>query len=227
MSAAELEEIRALRAARYRTAQAASAASALACPAEAPAAANQVLDVSRKRAADVNTLASASAETDDVLSGIYLSGVDDCPPDVTAGVRAKEIVEVDCRLWEAEWKPSAPNSRVFTLSSGEGHLADKRAETDAERERNIRHLVESARRIHEARKQGKRVWVHCHLGRNRGPGGLLAYLLIHTKVSSLAEAFARVKAHDSRTPKIAATRSNTFALELEIICTRIANKPVS
>ena len=40
---------------------------------------------------------------------------------------------------------------------GEGALHDKKAETSAEQERNIRHLTESARRIHAARSRGERV----------------------------------------------------------------------
>jgi hypothetical protein len=58
-------------------------------------------------------------------------------------------------------------------------------------------------------------------GINRGPAGLLAYLLLHTRVASLAAAFRVVK----RVRGKARTRSNTFAAELETIC-RSAGKPL-
>jgi hypothetical protein len=58
-------------------------------------------------------------------------------------------------------------------------------------------------------------------GINRGPAGLLAYLLLHTEVPSLHAAFRVVK----RVRAKARTQSNTFALELATIC-RSAGKPV-
>ena len=58
-------------------------------------------------------------------------------------------------------------------------------------------------------------------GINRGPAGLLAYLLLHTRVRSLREAQRAVK---GVRPK-ARTRSNTFAQELQTICAA-AGKPL-
>ena len=161
----------------------------------------------------------------DPLEGIVLSGVEDCPAEVREALRSKKIYEVDCRLWETGFKPLSVGSRVFTLNSGEGALHDKKADNDKDRERNIRHLTESALRIHTARSRGERVWVHCHLGKNRGPAGLMSYLILHTQVRSLREVFARVKAHDKRQPRVAATERNTFAAELATMCTR-AGKPL-
>ena len=59
-------------------------------------------------------------------------------------------------------------------------------------------------------------------GINRGPAGLLAYLLLHTPIPSLAAAYSLVK----RTRAKARTRHNTFASELEDICTKAAGKPL-
>ena len=59
-------------------------------------------------------------------------------------------------------------------------------------------------------------------GINRGPAGLLAYLLLHTRVASLREAYNIVKSVRSK----ARTRSNTFSTELETIC-REAGKPLA
>ena len=58
-------------------------------------------------------------------------------------------------------------------------------------------------------------------GINRGPAGLLAYLLLHTDVPSLREAQRIVKHVRAK----ARTRSNTFAVELEAICCS-AGKPL-
>ena len=58
-------------------------------------------------------------------------------------------------------------------------------------------------------------------GINRGPAGLIAYLLLHTKVPTLRSAYRIVKHAREK----ARTRSNTFAAELEEIC-RAAGKPV-
>jgi hypothetical protein len=61
-----------------------------------------------------------------------------------------------------------------------------------------------------------------HQGINRGPAGLLAYLLLHTRVASLRDAYNIVKGVRSK----ARTRSNTFSTELETIC-REAGKPLA
>jgi len=89
-------------------------------------------------------------------------------------------------------------------------------------ERNTRFLRESARLIQQARARGEAVWVHCTEGINRGPAGLLAYLLIYEdRVKSLADAFRLVEA----VRKKARTTRNTFVVELESIC-RAAGKPL-
>ena len=111
---------------------------------------------------------------------------------------------------------------MFRLTAGEGRLRDRKG---GDHQRNIRHLKKSAGRIKQARARNGgrgRVWVHCFAGINRGPAGLLAYLLLHTKVPSLAAAHAVVK----RMRRKARTSSNTFASELEDIC-KSAGKPLS
>lgn len=110
---------------------------------------------------------------------------------------------------------------MFTLAKGAGALHDKAAKSDSERERNIRHLRESARRVDVAVRAGSRCWVHCHMGKNRGPAGCIAYLLLHTQVGSLKEAFQLVR--NSR--RKARTTNNTFARELQTICLQ-AGKPL-
>ena len=130
--------------------------------------------------------------------------------------------EVDCRLWESSWVKQSEGSRAFTFGCGdEGTLQDKWAQTDAEQKANIRHLRESARRIDVATNAGQRCWVHCQMGKNRGPAGCIAFLLLHTPVASLAEAFGLV--HDSR--QQAKTAQNTFVRELQTICLE-AGKPL-
>jgi len=56
---------------------------------------------------------------------------------------------------------------------------------------------------------------------NRGPAGIMAYLILHTACPSLADAFERVKRHDTRKPRVAATTRNTFAEELRMMCLRV------
>ena len=211
MSAAELAAARAERAARY----AAQQASAATLPPPAPAASQQEVEGGAAEAPPRRRrLGGEHAADADVLDGIELSGERD-----RQGTHA--ATEVDCRLWESAWAPVARDSRVHVLQRGEGRLADTPAGDEAARERNIRFLTESARRIQQARGRGERVWVHCTEGSNRGPAGLLAYLLLHTRVPSLHAACRVVKRARPR----ARTRSNTFALELETICGR-AGKPV-
>jgi len=214
MSAAELAAARTERAARYQAAQRGQAAAPPATDAEAVVASSDDAVACKRERLSEDALAA------DPLEGIVLSGVADCPEEAREAVKAKKMCEVDCRLWESNFKPVSAGSRVFTLNRGEGSLHDKKAETDAERERNIRHLTESALRIHTARTRGERVWVHCHLGMNRGPAGLMAYCILHTEMRSLKEVFTRVKAHDKRQPKVAATSRNTFAAELVTMCIR-------
>jgi hypothetical protein len=49
----------------------------------------------------------------------------------------------------------------------------------------------------------------------------MAYLILHTACPSLADAFERVKRHDTRKPRVAATTRNTFAEELRMMCLRV------
>ncbi len=107
--------------------------------------------------------ATLDALASDVLRCIELSGERD-----RQGTHPH--TEVDCRLWENSFRPVASGSRVFTLRQGEGRLADRRAETAVDRERNVRFLTESARLIHQARARGEHVWVHCTEVRALGLG---------------------------------------------------------
>ena len=65
------------------------------------------------------------------------------------------------------------------------------------------------------------MWVHCAQGINRGPAGLMAFLLLHTDIPSLKAVHKLIKKR-----RKARTKSNTFAKELEEIC-RTAGKPLS
>ena len=153
--------------------------------------------------------AAVAASAPSPLDGILLSGVEDAPP---AAARA---TEVDCRNWGAGFEAEGASSRVFRFTSGEGKLADRKG---GDFERNVRHLTNSARAVADARGRGETVWVHCSMGMNRGPAGVMAYLLLHTEVPTLREAHRLLKAHDAHRGK-AKCRSNTFARELEHICT--------
>lgn len=64
------------------------------------------------------------------------------------------------------------------------------------------------------------------VGKNRGPAGLFAYLILHTNVPSLDEAFQMVKRHDTRNPRVVATSRNTFLEELKIMCAKVG-KPAN
>ena len=152
---------------------------------------------------------AAVAGSGSPLDGILLSGVEDAPPE------AERATEVDCRNWGAGFEAEGASSRVFRFTSGEGKLADRKG---GDFERNVRHLTNSARAVADARGRGETVWVHCSMGMNRGPAGVMAYLLLHTEVPTLREAHRLLKAHDAHRGK-AKCRSNTFARELEHICT--------
>ena len=159
----------------------------------------------------------ATGSTDEILEGIYLSGVEDQP----AAAKGAGVTEVDCRHGDAEFVAQTGGSgRVFTLQSGEGRLKDKKGEDFS---RNVRHLTSSAGKIRDARGASNegRVWVHCAQGINRGPAGLMAFLLLHTDIPSLKAVHKLIKKR-----RKARTKSNTFAKELEEIC-RTAGKPLS
>ena len=59
---------------------------------------------------------------------------------------------------------------------------------------------------------GKTVWVHCAQGINRGPSGVLAYLLMYT-TATWEEACKKVKA----ARKNARTKHNTFVEQLLLL----------
>lgn len=151
----------------------------------------------------------------DPLLGIFLSGVEDQPPEA----RAKGVVEVDCRRDDAAFKAGTGGygRRTFRFHAGLGDLKDR---SGGDFERNVRHLEASARKIAAARACGSRVWVHCAQGINRGPAGLIAYLLLYTPTPSLPAAFKLVKAARAK----ARCKKNTFVRELAHICT-LAGKP--
>ena len=136
-----------------------------------------------------------------------------------------DAYEVDCRKHGTEIKVKA---NVASFSSGLGSLHDKKPNNAAERKVVMDFLLRDAREIDRELSLGRPVWVHCaqvpyvdalnHAlrtmfdgvqGFNRGPSGLLAYLIIYTD-ATLAEACGLVK--EAR-PQ-ARTRSNTFAAEL-------------
>lgn len=147
-----------------------------------------------------------------LLDGIILSGVEDMPEE------AKSATEVDCRTDDAEFVPEVKGGRIFTLRNGEGKLKDRKGECF---ERNVRHLTKSAGRIAAARARGEHVWVHCAQGINRGPAGLMAYLLLHTECMSLRAVHELVRSIRVK----ARCRKNTFAGELVHICEVVAGKP--
>jgi hypothetical protein len=167
--------------------------------------------------------AAAESEADhDPLLGVFLSGVKDQPSEA----KEADVIEVDCRCDDATFKAGTGGDgpKVFRLVAGEGSLKDR---PGGDFERNVRHLKSSASKIAAARARGAggrgRVWVHCTEGINRGPAGLIAYLLLHTRTPSLEAAYKRVKAARAR----ARCENNTFASELEHICVALAGKPVA
>ena len=89
-------------------------------------------------------------------------------------------VEVDCRKSGTEVRQQG---NIATLASGLGSLNDRKPSTEAERERVLEFLRRDAREIHRCLQRGESVWVHCAQGFNRGPSGLLAYLLLYTDAS--------------------------------------------
>lgn len=124
------------------------------------------------------------------------------PPQVPA-----HTVEVDCRRSETEVKMSG---NIARLSAGLGNLDDKRPETEAEKRLAIDFLLRNAAQVDLALSRGSSVWVHCAQGFNRGPSGLLAWMLLYTD-ASYEQACDRVKAARPR----ARTHKNTFSAELQ------------
>ncbi|EOD20353.1 hypothetical protein EMIHUDRAFT_207497 [Emiliania huxleyi CCMP1516] len=114
-------------------------------------------------------------------------------------------VEVDCRKSGTEVRV---RGNVATLTAGLGSLHDRKPASDAECERVVEFLQRDARAIDASLRRGESVWVHC--GFNRGPSGLLAYLLLYTD-ASWDEACGALKAARPR----ARGRHNTFRQQLE------------
>jgi hypothetical protein len=123
------------------------------------------------------------------------------PPPVPA-----DTFEVDCRKSSTEVNQ---RGNIATLSPGLGNLDDKKATTDQERQLAINFLRRNAAQVDLGMSRGSAVWVHCAQGFNRGPSGLLAYMILYTD-ATLDQACAVVKAVRPR----ARTRSNTFYEQL-------------
>jgi protein-tyrosine phosphatase len=70
-------------------------------------------------------------------------------------------------------------------------------------------LERDAREVDRALRRGEHVWCHCAQGFNRGPSGVLAYLLSYTD-ATWQQACRRVSDARSR----ARTTRNTFHVEL-------------
>ena len=117
-------------------------------------------------------------------------------------------VEVDCRKSGTEVRVQG---NIATLAAGLGSLHDRKPASEAERERVLDFLRRDAMAIDKCLRCGESVWVHCAQGFNRGPSGLLAYLLLYTDTPSWEAACALVKAARPR----ARTRHNTFREQLE------------
>ena len=123
------------------------------------------------------------------------------PPAVPAGAH-----EVDCRRSSTEVKVTG---RVATFAAGLGRLDDKKAGSEAEKRHATEFLLRDAREIDLRRSRGESTWVHCAQGFNRGPSGVLAYLLLYTD-ATFDQACDAVAAARPR----ARTRRNTFRAEL-------------
>ena len=123
------------------------------------------------------------------------------PPAVPAAA-----YEVDCRRSSTEVKVTG---RVATFAAGLGTLNDKKTGSDAERRHATEFLLRDAREIDLRRSRGEDTWVHCAQGFNRGPSGVLAYLLLYTD-ATFDQACDAVAAARPR----ARTQRNTFRAEL-------------
>lgn len=124
------------------------------------------------------------------------------PPQVPA-----DAVEVDCRSSGTEVKV---RGNIASLSAGLGSLVDKKPETEQEKRLAFDFLLRNAAQVDLAIARGSSVWVHCAQGYNRGPSGLIAWLLLYTD-ATFEQACALVKAARPR----ARTTKNTFVSELQ------------
>ena len=130
------------------------------------------------------------------------------PPQVPA-----DAYEVDCRKSGTEVKVQG---NIARLAPGLGSLHDRKP-TDAKEEGLIMDFLKrDAREIDRALSEGRHVWVHCAQGFNRGPSGLLAFLLLYTD-ATFDQACDVVRRARPR----ARTRHNTFIEQL----TKLSREP--
>lgn len=123
------------------------------------------------------------------------------PPQVPA-----DAFEVDCRKSGTEVKVQG---NIARLSAGLGSLHDRKPKDAKEEALVMDFLQRDAREIDRALSEGRNVWVHCAQGFNRGPSGLLAFLLLYTDATfdQACDAVRRAR------PR-ARTRHNTFVEQL-------------
>jgi len=122
------------------------------------------------------------------------------PPTVPA-----DAVEIDCRRSGTEIKQ---RGNIATLAAGLGSLHDRKPTNDREKQHVLDFLNRDADHIDRELTRGQSVWVHC--GFNRGPSGVLAYLLQYTD-ATWDQACGAVRAARRR----ARTHHNTFEAELQ------------
>ena len=91
----------------------------------------------------------------------------------------------------------------------------KRPETDEQKRHALAFLQRDADAIHKLLERGESAWVHCTEGINRGPSGVMAYLLLYTD-ATLEDAQDAVGSVRSR----ANVKKNTFLEQLRVIAAR-------
>ena len=133
------------------------------------------------------------------------------PPQVPS-----KAYEVDCRRSGTEIKQVG---NVASLTSGLGSLNDKKPESQGESLHVLAWLERDAREVDRALRRGEHVWCHCAQGFNRGPSGVLAYLLSYTD-ATWQQACRRVSDARSR----ARTTRNTFHVELLMLSKKVRGR---
>ena len=133
------------------------------------------------------------------------------PPQVPS-----KAYEVDCRRSGTEIKQVG---NVASLTSGLGSLNDKKPKSQAESLHVLAWLERDAREVDRALRRGEHVWCHCAQGFNRGPSGVLAYLLSYTD-ATWQQACRRVSDARSR----ARTTRNTFHVELLMLSKKVRGR---
>ncbi|KAJ1618116.1 hypothetical protein T492DRAFT_1095133 [Pavlovales sp. CCMP2436] len=124
------------------------------------------------------------------------------------GVVPTDALEVDCRQWGIE---VVVTGNIGRLQAGPGHLKDLKPSNESSKRLVLDFLRRDAEMIYQSVMRGEQaVWVHCAQGINRGPSGLLAFLLLYTD-ATWEQACRLVKAVRPR----ARTQNNTFALQLQ------------